>query len=401
MRKLLQLNVTANWGSTGKIVEGIGAAAIKRGWQSTIIFGRKHNVSESNIIKIGNKIDLYSHYFRSRFFDGEGLGSKNSTYQLIAEIENYAPDLIQLHNIHDHWLNYPLLFRWLSSKNIPLVWTMHDCWPFTGGCFHFVNDNCSKWKTKCFDCPQRKNRIDSTKRNHELRQELFGNLNESMTIVSVSQWLNNQIANSIFKNNRHLTIYNGVNTDLFRPMSVESVNSLYNLDGKIALLGVSNIWSESKGLQYYIDLRKRLSDNYIIILVGLSKRQIKKLPNGIIGLERTNNIEELVALYSRSNIVLSLSQGETFGLTLAEGMSCGTPAIGFNTTAISEIISKDTGIVVPYGNVEAIRDAVHVLSNNPLSSDNCRNRVLQHFNDKSQYDKYVDLYEDILEKFNQ
>lgn len=144
MSRVLQLNVTANWGSTGKITEGISVAAMNRGWQTAIAYGRMANPSTAHMIKIGNKADVYAHYGLSRLIDAEGWGSRKATRSLIDKIKEYHPDIIHLHNIHDHWLNYPALFRWLANNNIPVVWTMHDCWPFTGGCFHFVGNSCKK-----------------------------------------------------------------------------------------------------------------------------------------------------------------------------------------------------------------------------------------------------------------
>ena len=143
--RILQLNVTANWGSTGKIAEGIGLAAMQRGWDSTIAYGRYMNPSQSHLIKVGNQIDVYAHYGKARFLDGEGLGSIGPTKKLIKRIDELSPDIIHLHNIHDHWLNYPLLFKFLASIRAPVVWTFHDCWALTGGCPHFENVNCFKW----------------------------------------------------------------------------------------------------------------------------------------------------------------------------------------------------------------------------------------------------------------
>ena len=148
-RRLLQLNATANWGSTGKIAEGIGLAAIETGWESYIAYNRYMNPSKSRLIKVGNFKDVLIHYGRSKVLGQEGMGSKEATRQLIEKIRSIQPDIIQLHNIHDHWLNYPVLFEYLAKVDTPVVWTMHDCWAFTGGCCHFVASGCDRWK---FDC---------------------------------------------------------------------------------------------------------------------------------------------------------------------------------------------------------------------------------------------------------
>lgn len=399
MLRVLQLNVTANWGSTGKIAEGISVAAMNRGWEAAIAYGRMANPSVTHLIKASNKADVYSHYAMSRLFDAEGWGSRRATHKLLGQIEEYKPDIIHLHNIHDHWLNYPSLFRWLAKQDIPVVWTMHDCWPFTGGCFHFVGNNCMKWaEGDCSLCPQRRGRIDHTSRHFALKKELYEDLAGRLTIVSVSKWLDGVVGQSILGVNPHMAIYNGIDTNTFRPMPTADIDVQYGLTGKTVIAGVSNVWSDSKGLNHFIALRKELSDKYAIVLIGLNEKQIAGLPKGIIGIPRTHNVEELAKFYSRSDMVLSLSKGETFGLTIAEGMACGTPAIGFGTTSIPEIISEETGVVIPYGDIEALTQTVTDIGERRItfSAEQCRNRALTNFDKTTQFNKYVDLYDQIL-----
>ena len=126
MPNLLQLNVTANWGSTGKIAEGIGNAAMLRGWESMIAFGRMQNPSTSQLIKVGSQSDVYLHYAKNRLFDGEGRGSIHATKNLLRHIDRYRPDVVHLHNIHDHWMNYPILLQYLKDTGVKVVWTFHD-----------------------------------------------------------------------------------------------------------------------------------------------------------------------------------------------------------------------------------------------------------------------------------
>lgn len=395
--KLLQLNATANWGSTGKIAEGIGAAAMRRGWQSFVAYGRYMNPSQSGLIKVGNKFDVYAHYARNRFLDGEGLGSKHATEKLIKQIEEIRPDIIQLHNIHDHWLNYPILFDYLATIATPIVWTLHDCWPFTGGCYHFVQNECNSWKSSCESCSYRNCLVDKTKRNFSTKRKLFLSLGKRLTVVSVSQWLDSLAAQSYFSAIDHRYIHNGIDIDTFSPTQTEYVKSL-GLDDKTVLLGVSSVWPASKGLTDYIELRKLLPDNFVIVLVGLPKNSIASLPEGVVGIERTNNVKELAALYSRANAVLSLSQAETFGLTLAEGLSCGTPSIAYEATGVKEILSPQTGIGVPLHDISKLHDAVIYMSDHASAfpAAACRERAVRCFNQETQFNKYIDLYEELL-----
>ena len=186
MPNLLQINITANWGSTGKIAEAIGQIALVRGWESYIAFGRWNNPSKSHLIKVGGCCDKYLHYAEQRVRDNEGLCSRRATRKLINQIEEIKPDIIQLHNIHDHYLNYQILFEYLNKTNIEVVWTFHDCWAFTGHCFHFVTKNCERWKTGCYECPMKtifpKTILDRSKEHYELKKSLFGGC-KNLTIV--------------------------------------------------------------------------------------------------------------------------------------------------------------------------------------------------------------------------
>lgn len=397
--KLLQLNVTANWGSTGRIAEGIGNAAIKRGWESYIAYGRYSNPSQSRLIKAGTKKDVYSHYFKSRFFNKEGLGSKRATKRLIGRIREINPDIIHLHNIHDHWLNYPVLFQYLQTISCPVVWTFHDCWAFTGGCMHFIDKDCRRWQSGCHDCPLGKGKYRNHHGNLKFKSEYIKSLGDRMNIISVSQWLDSQVGQSILGELSHSYIYNGIDIEKFQPSDYEEIDRKLEIKDKKIILGVSNVWPESKGLKDYIQLRSLLDEKYVIILVGLPNSHIQGLPKGIIGLSRTNNIEELRMLYSRADIVMSLSKAETFGLTLVEGMACGTPSVGYATTAINEIITPDTGIKVAAGDFRALAEAVRTIGeDSPFAESACRNSATDRFNQDIQFNKYVDLYEGLIHK---
>ena len=186
MPTILQINITANWGSTGKIAESIGLAAIKRGWESYIAYGRIANPSVSKLIKVGGKLNTYLHYAGNRLLDLEGRCSSLATKRLIKEIARSKPDVVQLHNIHDHFLNYRLLFEYLNQADIKVVWTFHDCWAFTGHCYHFVQQDCMKWQAECRDCPQRNKFIDRSRENFNLKKSMFS-ANQNLTIVPCSE----------------------------------------------------------------------------------------------------------------------------------------------------------------------------------------------------------------------
>lgn len=397
--KLLQLNVTANWGSTGKIAEGIGQAAMEQGWESAIAYGRSMNPSQSMLYKANGKFDVYYHYAVNKLLDCEGKGSRFATKNLIKFIEDYKPDIIHLHNIHDHWINYPILFDYLASIDTPIVWTFHDCWAFTGGCAYFEKSDCKKWQKGCSNCPQKNNLIDNSFRNHNDKIKWFNKIGDRLTVVSVSEWLDNLVSESLIHPSRQEVIYNGVDVNALTPMKYDQ---RFDFVGKKIVLGVANVWTPSKGLQSYIQLRKFLGEEYLIVLVGLDEKTTKGLPSGIFGISRTQNLNDLAQLYSRADVLLSLSIQETFGMTLAEAFACGTPAIAFDTTALPEVISPETGIVVPKGDLGSVVEAIRVIcsSKDRFNSEGCRKRAIMNFNKDVQFNKYVDLYDSILRNYN-
>ena len=393
MRKLLQLNVTANWGSTGKIAEGIGKTALSHGWQSYIAYGRYMNPSESNLVKVGNKFDVYAHYAKNRFFDGEGFGSRNATLNLIKTVQEIQPDIIHLHNIHDHWLNFPILFKYLKSISTPIVWTFHDCWAFTGGCTYFDESHCEKWKDSCKKCPQKHSLITKTDKHFNLRKNLISTLEKRLSIVSVSSWLKSFCEQSILKDSNINLIHNGIDTNRFNISTSKRT--------KPTIIGVALPWSSRKGLDDIIKLRQILpKENIDIILVGLSSEQIKRLPDGIIGISRTHNIEELRDLYSSSHVFINPTLSDNFPTVNLEALACGTPVVTYRTGGSPEAIDDNTGLVVDKGDVNGLADAItNVISDsNRFSIDNCRKRAVMNFNADTQFNKYIELYDQLLSK---
>ena len=400
MPKIVQINSTLNWGSTGRIAEEIGQILIDEGSESYIAYGRYVNQSLSENIKIGNKWDVYHHVLQTRLFDRHGLASRKATRQLIKRIKEINPDIIHLHNIHGYYLNYPILFEYLASSRIPVVWTLHDCWSFTGHCAHYMGINCTKWKTQCRNCPQKDSYpssllFDNSKNNFLFKQKYFQSV-DNLTLVPVSSWLVNELQKSFLHKVPSCIIHNGIDINIFCPLP--SIKSKLNLYNSFLILGVSSVWTERKGLSDFVELRKLLPKNYSIVLIGLTSKQIKVLPEGIIGIERTNNVEELAAYYSSADVFFNPTWEDTFPTTNLEALACGTPVITYRTGGSPEAIDEHTGFVVEPGNLE---EAVRVMEQIKSVGKNkytqaCRERAVKNFNKKDRYADYLQLYNKIL-----
>lgn len=401
MLKLLQLNVCLNY-STGKIAQSIGEVAMQHGWVSYIAYSSREPFvpCKSEVIRVGNMITPYIHYIENRIFDREGLSSRCATKILVEFIKKFKPDIIQLHNIHDHWVNYKILFEYLNQTDIKVVWTFHDCWAFTGHCFHFVTKNCERWQIQCYDCPlvhEYPNTLaDHSLKNYELKKRLFGDC-KNLTIVPCSDWMENFVKKSFLKNKKIYVIKNGVNLNTFRPLCDNIKRT--DKDRIFRILAVSNIWNKEKGFSDIIKLRKiLLKDDFDITVVGLNKNQLDNLPNGIVGIRRTSNVQELVELYSNADVLINPTYADTFPTVNLEALACGTPIITYRTGGSPETVDEKTGIVVNQGDVDGMAEAIKKIKNHPLSAEDCRERAVQYFDKDKCFERYISLYKQLIAK---
>ena len=399
---LLQINVTANWGSTGKIAEGIGQQAINSDMESWIAYGRGTPTSSSNLIRIGNDLDKYLHGLQTRLFDNHGLASKQATRNFIREIGKINPDVVHLHNIHGYYLNYQILFNWLKKIKKPVIWTLHDCWPWTGHCAYYTYNKCIKWKSQCDNCPglnsYPKSFFDRSKRNYTEKRTAFLGV-KNLVLVPVSNWLAGELKDSILKDYPIKVIQNGIDLDKFKPSINSEIVSKLGLNGKKIILGVASVWEKRKGLEEFINLRESLPDEYEIVLVGLSEKQISLLPEGITGLARTNSQEELADLYSSSEVFVNPTLEDNFPTTNLEALACGTPVITYDTGGSPEAIDKNTGLVVPYRDIRGLTEAlINESTNHTFSSEACRQRAEMYFNQNKVFERYINLYRTLLQR---
>ena len=398
MKSLLQINTVVNSGSTGRIAEEIGNLAIENGWNSYIAYGRNERPSKSNLIRIGTDLDVKLHGLKTRLFDQHGLGSVNATRKLVNQIKQINPDIIHLHNIHGYYINIEILFSYLANANIPVVWTLHDCWPFTGHCTHFEFIGCEKWKTECYACPQSKEYpaslfSDNSRQNYSIKKQLFNSV-RNLTIIPVSDWLKNLINYSFLSQFVGPVIKNGIDIETFKIKDTSELRVKLNLNNYFLILGVTNVWSQRKGLNDFIELSKRIPDDCKIILVGLTVKQIKKLPLNILGISRTENTEQLASFYSMSDLFVNLTYEDNFPSTNLEALACGTPVITYKTGGSVESVNYNTGFVVKQGDTSGILEAIELVKKRKKTfyTENCRQEAENCFNKDFSFRKYMDLY---------
>lgn len=401
--KILRITTEINRSSIGRTTEQIGKLIIAEGWESYIAWGRTDGESKSYKIHIGGRFSVYSHVLLTRLFDMHGYGSYFATKRFVREVEKIKPDIIHLHDIHGYYINIKVLFNYLRESKIPVVWTHHDNWAFTGHCGS-IPEGCDKWKTKCHNCPCYKAYphswfIDGSSRNYLYKKNLFTSLKQIYN-VGVSEWTCNELKNSFLNKYPIERIYNGVDTSIFKPNDTVSdyIRKKYQLGDGVLLTAVATAWSKSKGTEDYFELRKIIDKKYTIVFVGAPQSLIDELPEGIIGIRRTDSMKELAMIYSASSIVLNLSKSESFGKTTVEGLACGIPGIVYDISASPELLDKETGVVVKYNNIDGVAAAIEtIMSWDRINTAKaCRERVLQLFSIEKNWKKYIDLYKKIL-----
>ena len=407
MPKLLQINVCNNVYSSGKIAGAIGDLVADRGWESYIAYPKDYAESKSVPIQIGNWIDWCINGIEQRLFDntGFGFGSFFPTRYLIKRIKDIKPDIIHLHVIVGYYLHYKELFNYLATLDIPVVWTLHDCWEVTGHCCHFDYEGCEKWKSGCYDCALKNEYpqsylFDRSKKNYLLKRQLFNSIKD-LHLVAVSKWLGDVYAQSFLKDKPLEVIYNGVDIKKFYPSAdVREVSEKYNLKGKFVAVGVSTSWVPKKGVKDYYQLAHLLSDDIVIIMVGVPSSMKSSVPSNIICIEKTTSVKELRDIYSIADVVLNLSYEETFGLTTVEGFACGTPSIVYNRTASPELVSKETGYVVKAGDVNQVYSCIREIKakGKQSYSNACVQRAKTLFDKDKNYISYINLYERLIHK---
>lgn len=394
--KVLQINSVCGIGSTGRIATDIHNILIEQGHESYIAYGRDLPKNCDTSIKIGNKLDNYKHAALTRVFGKHGFGSKKATKDFIEKVKEIDPDFIHLHNIHGYYINIEILFDYLKKAGKPVIWTLHDCWSFTGHCAYFDYTGCGKWKTGCNNCPEKNSYpasilLDNSKDNYQKKKEIFTGVN-NLTIVTPSKWLAGLVKQSYLKEYPVEVINNGIDLDVFKPTQ-SNFRKRYNLENKFIILGVASTWDRRKGFKYFIGLSEKIKKDEAIVLVGLSERQKKNLPKNIIGITRTNNVNELAEIYSAADVFVNPTLEEVMGLTNVEALACGTPVITFDTGGSVECIDEKTG-VVGKGNVDDLLVSTGKVKakTKKLFVEDCILRAKQLYQKEDRFMEYINLY---------
>lgn len=355
------INVMCGVRSTGRICTDIAKALKKQGHEVVIAYGRGDVPDDCKefALRIETNTGVIIHTVKARLFDRCGFGSVKATKRFIEWIKEYDPDVIHLHNLHGYYIDIRTLFKYLKKSGKRIIWTLHDCWAFTGHCGYFDAISCEKWKSVCMNCengheyPARMI-IDSSKRNYIEKRELFQGV-DNLTIITPSKWLANLVKESFLREYPVEVINNGVDTELFKPTQ-SSLKEELGIEDKKIVLGVAAVWSKRKGFDDFIELSKILPDNYIVVLIGITKEQKRLLPSNVLSLEKTDSPKTLAQYYTMATVYLNPTYEDNYPTTNLEAIACGTPVITYETGGSPESVVPNC--VVAKGDIRGIRDLI-------------------------------------------
>ncbi len=416
----IDITLEANAGSTGKASEALCDALSDVGWDCYVAYGRTNLQSKHKTYQIGTKAGQFLHLLKARLFDADGLGSKLATKRLVKYLRSIQPTVIHLRNIHGYYIHFPTLFNYLAMANIPVLWTLHDAWSFTGHCSHFTEVRCEKWQIGCGTCPQVKEYpkswwLDQSARNYALKKQYFTQVS-TLQLICVSQWLTEKVKQSFFGGKVPInTIVNGVNTEIFKPLNddaaIKALREKHGIVAKKVILAMARPWSRKKGLYDILQLSGMLAEFYStaevqVVMVGIKEGEKRLLPLNAIGIHRTENLSDLCALYNLADVYVNASVEESFGLTTAESLACGTPVIGYNNTGTREILlglmnPNSAAITVPTGDVYAVANAIKtIITTESVNTNTLRRYIETKYNKSRQITDYMECINSLTSNYS-
>lgn len=395
---------SCNFGSTGNIMLEIAETAENGGYTAAVCYPQSRDNSRKQKEKdfiIGTRFSRNIHLQLAGITGLNGCFSYFSTLKLLKKLDKLKPDIIHLHNLHNCYINLPMLFKYIKKHNIKTVWTLHDCWSFTGHCPYFDMIGCDKWKTGCYSCPQYKeypkSLFDNSKYMYRLKKKWFTGIKD-MTIVTPSEWLAGLVKESYLKDYPVKVINNGIDLNVFKPTESD-FRKKYALENKYIVLGVAFGWGRRKGLDVFVELARRLDkEKYKVVLVGTDDNVDKLLPENIISIHRTQNQTELAKIYAAADVFANPTREENYPTVNMEALACGTPVVTFNTGGSPEMLDETCGAAVAKDDNDAMyNEIIRICEKKHYSLEACIKKA-KGFDKNEKFGEYIRLYEVLNEQ---
>lgn len=395
--KLVEINAAHNL-STGNIMLQIAQTAREDGMEAYTFSKKTRTAKKTHIDNhylIGSVFENTLNRYIAFYTDFQDVGSYFGTKKLVKKLKEIDPDVIHIHDIVGWYVNIKVLFKYFKECGKPIVWTFHDCWAFTGRCIYYDYVKCDAWKTGCAKCIQPEGYpttkiFDHASWNYKRKKELFTSL-DNLTIVTPSKWMKSQVKESFLKDFDCRVINNGVDKNVFKPTSSD-FREKYNLQDKKIVLGICSCWGQvRKGYKYMVELSNKLDDSYQVVLVGVNEGEGYTVPDNIIGIHKTTNVEELVEIYSTADVLVDPTLEDNFPSTHIEALACGLPIVTFETGGAIETVNEKTGKIVPQKNIYVLQAAVEQVCNSDIDyKTNCLEESAK-YDKKEKYQEYISL----------
>lgn len=399
--KIVQINAVYKASSTGRTTLEMHNALRTMGHESYVFCCNMHNPID-NVFRVGFLLDHKIHALCSRIFGLQGYFSFMATRRLITHLRSISPDIVILRNLHNNYVNFPMLLKYLEGAGCGVIDVLHDCWSFTGHCSYYTKQNCSKWQNECHNCQylfegNKSYFFDNSSAIFRMKRRRFNKL-KNLAVVGVSKWITNEAKKSPIFDNAKLIIpiYNWINLEVFKPREASELRTKLNIAlNQFVVLGVSQGWSPQKGLLNFISIAKRMPDIMFVMVGNMAKNMT--LPSNIISIPPTSSIDELCQYYSMADVFLNFSVQETFGKVTAEAVSCGTPVIVNDATATPELCGEGCGYIIHNNDEDAAISAIKIIESKGKGNytDKCRKFAVDNFDMGKGIEKYMQVFQQL------
>ena len=329
------------------------------GDESWVFWARGNREQDEHLRRIASHPEVCLDALQTRLDGKPGFHSKAITRRLLKKLDEIDPDVVHLHLLLGYYINVEMMFEWLSAHRCKVVWTLHDCWAFTGHCIHFTYVKCDQWRTGCAcgaACPQKRTYPETfagdgaVRWSYEQKKRLFTMLPpERVQLITPSQWLADLTKQSFLSKYDVKVVHNTINKEVFKP-TPSDFREHYGLENRFVVLGVASKWSERKGLADFVRLAKDLdSACFAVVLVGLSEKQITQVKTSaehIVALPRTSTPQELAAAYTAADAFFNPTTEDNYPTVNLEAEACGTPVVTYDTGGCRETVKDGRSVVV-------------------------------------------------------
>ena len=397
--KVLQINAVYGVGSTGVIVRDIHELCLENGIESYVAYSTSNTSPESiiNGYQIGNTLDKKLHALLCRINGKQAYFSRGATKKLINHIKEIKPDVVHLHNLHSNYVHLNMLLDFLAKEDIATVITLHDCWFYTGGCFHYTSAGCDGWKKECGNCPKKRKDtpaylFDRSSSILADRKEYFGKI-KNLTVVGVSEWITNEAKSTFLGKKECVTIHNGIDTEFFKPTDSDLRMKL-GIEGKFVVLGIANKWLLPTNADTLKIVTDGFDDETVMVMIGCSEKDREKLPKNVIPLDFVRDRHLMRQIYSMADVFANCTREESFSLVNVEAQACGTPTITYKNTGAQETVDGKSSFAIETANAgELLLKIKDIKTKGKFSfADSCRASVVERFRKEENYLKYIELY---------